>query len=77
MVLEQGVSYRASLALSGFARLVGNATVAEKFRDVGFVDVTVTGSGAARQATGTWPLATREVELPEQVTSVDRVGPSA
>jgi hypothetical protein len=70
MKLEQGKRYSASLSLGLIERVAGNETIATKFRDVGFTDVAVTGSGASRAVTGVWPADTREVALPAQVVAV-------
>lgn len=56
-----------------FEKIAGNETIAAKFRDVGFVNVAVTGSGSTRQAMGTWPHPTREVTLPSQVVKVSSI----
>ena len=74
MQLEQGKSYRADLSLGMLESMASNETVAEKFRGLGFTNVVVTGSGSKRQATGTWPLGARAVEMPKQVVSVSVVG---
>jgi len=73
MMLEQGTMYRATIELGFLERIASNEVIAEKFREVGFVDVTVTGSGGTREATGRWPLDSRDVDLPKQVTEVSEV----
>ena len=68
MKLVQGTTYKAEVALGFVEAMASNEQVAAKFREVGFTDVTVTGTGKARTALGTWPNGTREVDLPKQVT---------
>jgi hypothetical protein len=51
--------------------MASNETIAAKFRDVGLVDVVVTGSGADRVACGMWPGPDTDVELPSQIVSVE------
>jgi hypothetical protein len=73
--LERGASYRATLALSGMQSLATNEQVAEVLQEsVGpWRDLRVTGSGAARRATGTYAGSTREVARPNEVTEIVRV----
>lgn len=73
MKLEYGVRYRAWLSLGFFERMASNATIADKLRGVGFVDVTVSGSGGSRTALGTWNGPDREVDLPSQISRVESV----
>jgi hypothetical protein len=70
LTLEQGKRYTAKISLGMLERLAGNETIASKFREVGFTDVTVSGSGAERAATGVWPESSREVTLPKEVVEV-------
>ena len=74
MLLQQGKSYRAQIELGFLEAMAPNEVVAGKLREIGFQDVEVTGSGAKRQATGRWPLASREVSLPSQVKGATQVG---
>lgn len=67
MRVEKGQAYSAQLSLGFFDGMASNERVADEFRKVGFSDVTVTGTGAMREAVGTWSGETREVELPTQV----------
>jgi hypothetical protein len=73
LALEQDSSYRADLSLGMFEAVASNDMIADKFRAIGFVDVTVTGSGRKRQVVGTWPLAPRDADLPSQVSSVEEL----
>ena len=44
--------------------------IAGKLHDAGFVDVKVSGSGAARVAEARWQAADATAEMPSQITSV-------
>jgi hypothetical protein len=46
--------YAATIVLSGFEQFAGNDQVADRFKQVGFINVVVTGSGSNRHAEGTW-----------------------
>lgn len=62
--LRNGKRYRATLRLIGLEQFAGNDIVQGKFTDVGFNNVKVTGSGAIREAEGTWtkPDVTGEID---------------
>jgi hypothetical protein len=68
--IRQNKRYMAEIKLNFVERIASNATIAERLRNVGFVDVTVSGSGSDRIAEGTWPLSDATVELPTQIKSV-------
>ncbi|MGI8725499.1 MAG: hypothetical protein ACR2J1_09165 [Methyloceanibacter sp.] len=63
-------------ALSGHdqPRLVpvggSNETVADKFREVGFEEVTVWGSGRRRAGTALWPKEDATDEIPDEITDI-------
>lgn len=71
--VDKGRRYRARVSLEGFEALASNEQVSEKFSEAGFVDVTTRGSGSRRDVTGTWPHASAEAEVPEQVTDVEEL----
>ena len=50
--VHQGQRYQATISLGFVQRLASNDMVADKFREVGFTDVIVTGSGRTRLAMG-------------------------
>jgi hypothetical protein len=72
--VRHGRRYRATVALSGFEQFASNDMIAGKLTQVGFKEVTVTGSGGTRVAEGLWtgpdttaqldPHLTKIVELP-------------
>lgn len=74
MLLKKGSTYQADVKLSFFESVASNGAVAEKFLDVGFEDVQVTGSGGTRQAVGRWTGETQQVDFPKQVTSAREIG---
>ena len=67
-IVQQGRRYRAKVSLGFIERLASNDMVAQRFIDLGFTEVVVTGEGAERSAEGLWPLPNAEGEMPSQVT---------
>lgn len=67
---EQGKRYRATVTLGGFEAWADNETVAEKFREVGFEDVTITGDNVERIVEGTWNKPDATADIPDQVTDI-------
>jgi hypothetical protein len=68
--VRQGKRYRAILSLGFLERLASNEMIAEKLREAGFAEVTVSGSGANRTAEGLWSHADATAEMPSQVINV-------
>lgn len=73
MILEHNARYRAVIHLGWLERYASNDAVRAKLQEAGFIDVVVWGDGGTRLAEGTWPLATREVDLPSEIDSVTRI----
>ena len=71
--VHQGKRYRATLALKSVERLVDNALIAQKFRDLGFSGVRVSGAGATRRVEGIWPGKDTSANLPPQIIAVARL----
>ena len=71
--VHQGKRYRATLALKSVERLVDNALIAQKFRDLGFSGVRVSGAGAMRRVEGIWPGKDTSANLPPQIIAVARL----
>ena len=71
--LVQGKRYRGTITLSGLQSWAGNETVADKFRELGFADVKVTGSGGSRIGEGKWDKPDQAVPMPEQISDVVEV----
>ena len=69
----QGKRYRATITLAFFQRLASNDTVADKFREVGFTDVEVSGSGRNRLGKGLWQAEDATAEIPDEITSISEI----
>ncbi|CAN0498802.1 unnamed protein product [Phaeothamnion confervicola] len=69
MHLCQGRRYKTKITLYVYQIPANNSQVAAKFRELGFVDVQVSGWGQIRDAQGTWPQADRDVKFDD-----DRIG---
>jgi hypothetical protein len=71
--VHQGKRYRATLSLSSVERLVDNASIAQKFRALGFTSVCVSGSGATRKVEGVWPGKDMSANMPRQIVAVAKL----
>jgi hypothetical protein len=71
--VKQGRRYRATIALGVLERLASNEMIADKLRNAGFADVSVTGSGGTRYAEALWPQADRSAEMPAQIAGVSEI----
>lgn len=63
-LLRQNKRYGATVTLTGFESWAGNGTIEDKFRELGFKDAKVTGSGGVRKGEALWPGPERSVPLP-------------
>lgn len=70
--LEQGERYQGWISLEAHQAIGTNAQVADVFKQFGFTNCIVTGTGRQRIGLGTWSKPTEEVELPEQITHVSK-----
>ena len=68
--VHQGKRYRAILALTSIEQLADNALIAQKFRDLGFSRVRVSGAGATRRVEGVWPGKDTSANMPPQIVAV-------
>ena len=68
--VHQGKRYRAILALTSIEQLADNALIAQKFRDLGFSRVRVSGAGARRRVDGVWPGKDTSANMPPQIVAV-------
>jgi hypothetical protein len=68
--VHQGKRYRAILALTSVEQLADNALIAQKFRDLGFSRVRVSGAGATRWVEGVWPGKDTSANMPPQIVAV-------
>jgi len=71
--VHQGKRYQAILALKSVERLVDNALIAQKFRDLGFTGVRVSGAGAMRRVEGVWPGKDTSANMPPQIVAVAKL----
>jgi hypothetical protein len=71
--VHQGKRYRATISLNLIERLASNEMVAQKFRDLGFSEVRVSGRGGTRGAHALWPSQDATAEIPPQIKSIDEV----
>ncbi len=72
--VHKGKQYAATIRLGIFQSVASNETVAAKFREVGFTDVVVTGSGRTRHATGSWTLDDASAEISDEVSDIRETG---
>lgn len=68
--LHHGKQYRATLSLKSIEQLADNALIAQKFRDLGFHRVRVSGAGATRRVEGVWPGKDTSAIMPPQIVAV-------
>jgi hypothetical protein len=68
--LRQDKRYRATISLGVLQSFADNDLIAGKLIEVGFTDVSVSGSGASRVAEVRWPLADVTAPMPSEVTEV-------
>lgn len=71
--VRQGRRYRASIALSWWEQVASNDMIARQLEDAGFTEVSVTGSGTAREAEALWPNQDASADVPSQVSAVDEI----
>jgi|GEM_PF-1110750 hypothetical protein len=71
--VHQGKRYRAILALNSVEQLVDNALIAQKFRNLGFSRVRVSGAGATRRVEGVWPGKDTSTNMPPQIIAVAKL----
>jgi hypothetical protein len=72
--LRQHKRYRAEIRLSFVeAAVASEARIVEELSKLGWIDVTVSGSGRDRVAEGTWPSTDVTVDLPDRIKSVEEV----
>ncbi len=73
--VHTGNRYRATVTLSWIEQqLATNAMIAGQFAQLGFSDVTVTGNGATRVATGLWNGPEKTVQLDPHLSNVTDLG---
>lgn len=74
VLLERDKTYRAIVSLSWIQSWAENNQVADRFTELGFRNVLVTGSGAERVVEGVWIGADQHVDLSGQpITDVEEI----
>jgi len=68
--VEKGKRYKATITLGMLQSVASNEMVADKLRETGFADVTVTGSGRTRIATGLWARDTVSGAIPNEISDI-------
>lgn len=71
--VRKGKRYQARIHLGLLQSVASNDMVAEKFREAGFTDVVVTGSGGTRLAEGVWPHDDASAEIPSEVSDITMI----
>ena len=71
--VRKGRRYRTTIKLGTLTSFASNEMVADKFRDAGFADVEVSGSGRHRLGEGLWPLEDASADIPDEVTSISEI----
>jgi hypothetical protein len=71
--VRKGRRYRASISLGLLQSVASNDMVADRFREAGFAEVEVTGSGRSRLGQALWPHDDASAEIPDEITSVEEI----
>ena len=71
--VRKGKRYRANITLGLLQSVANNDMIADKFREVGFAEVEVTGSGRTRIGEAVWPHGDTSAEIPDEITGVEEV----
>ena len=74
VTVQQGHYYSATVTLNRFEQGASNETIAGMFEHVGFTNALVTGTGAIRQARGSWSAPTTTVQLDSHLSNVVDLG---
>ena len=67
--VTRGSRYAARIHLGGFEVLASNTDIYNKLKEVGLVDITVSGSGTERIAQATWPHDDKVADLPAEIAA--------
>lgn len=71
ITLVRGKRYQGTIELAWYQTIASNDAVADKFRELGFEDVKVTGSGSERQGEGIWAKPDQTIDRPPQIKDFD------
>jgi hypothetical protein len=78
VTVRQNHRYGATITLSWFEQgIATNSMIAQRFTDLGFKNVTATGSGGTREVEGTWPAANTTVTVDDRhVSNIHEILPA-
>lgn len=68
--IEKGKRYKATITLGLLQSMASNEMVASRLREAGFTDVSVTGTGQRRVATGLWAGDTVSGAIPSEISDI-------
>ena len=71
--VRKGRRYRATIALGLLQSVASNDMIADRFREAGFADVEVKGSGRTRSGHALWPHDDASADTPDEITSVEEI----
>lgn len=71
--LEKGARYQATINLGVLQSIASNEMVADKLREAGFEDVSVSGSGRARTAVGVWGRDNAQGAIPSEISNIKQL----
>lgn len=71
--VEKGKRYKATITLGMLQSFATNEMVADKLKETGFTDVSVTGSGKTRIAIGVWDRDTVSGAIPDEISEITMV----
>jgi hypothetical protein len=74
--LKKGTQYQAVVTLTGLQSIATNSQVEDKFRELGFTNVSSAGNGNKRLVKGTWSQEDQTIPMPDQVSDVRTAIPS-
>jgi hypothetical protein len=71
--VRKGKRYRATITLGLLQSIASNDMIADRFREAGFADVEVKGSGHTRSGHALWPHDDASADIPDEITSVEEI----
>jgi hypothetical protein len=71
--VRKGKRYRADITLGLLQSVASNDMIADKFREAGFAEVEVRGSGRTRIGEAIWPHDDTSAEIPDEITAVEEI----
>jgi hypothetical protein len=71
--VRKGRRYRATITLGLLQSVASNDMLADIFREAGFAEVEVTGSGRERIGQALWPHDDTSADIPDEITAVEEI----